>query len=347
MRNYLDLPLHHGQAPYWLFDRMKKLGYLISGYVIRGEGTEGFLRRISHPLWFQGLGVILGFDWHSSGLTTVLTGALKEAFNQDKTLGIKVAGGKGKTAPKTPEQILSSGGTLKLVRTSKLVAKVDNCLIQDGFSLYHHTFFFDEKGNWGVVQQGISSSGWARRYHWCSLKVRNLLLEPHAGVISSTRRKKALNLVHRKSKGTQKAILCLVKKPQAVFKIAKNPPASLPRHHGLTIHQITKDRLKKVLLTSYERQPSSFRDFLLIRGVGPKTVRALALISDLIFNTNPSYEDVKTYSFAVGGKDGYPYPVDRKVYDRVIAVLQQDIQRTKMGFRQKDSLLKRIKAIYG
>ncbi|MCD6422107.1 DUF763 domain-containing protein [bacterium] len=346
MREYLDLPLHHGQAPRWLFERMQKLGYLISGYIIREEGTEGFLRRISHPLWFQGLGVVLGFDWHSSGLTTVLTGALKEALNRDKSLGIKVAGGKGRTSLKTPEQILNLGGNLRLVRTSKLVAKVDNSLIQDGFSLYHHTFFFDRRGHWTVVQQGMSSSGWARRYHWC-FKVKNLLLEPHSGVISAKQRKKVLNLVHRQSQSTQKAIHYLACKPQVALKVAQSPPSALPREHALTIHQLSQDCLKKVLLTSYERQPSSFKDFLLLRGVGPKTIRALALISDLIFNTNPSYEDVKTYSFAVGGKDGYPYPVDRQVYDKVIAILQRDIERAKMSPYLRDSLLRRIKAFYG
>jgi len=347
MRQFLDLPLHYGQAPAWLFERMQNLGYLISGYIIREHGTKGFLERLGHPLWFQGLGTILGFDWHSSGLTTTLTAALKQGFLKDKSLGIKIAGGKGKTSLETPNQILELGGNNKLVKISKLVAKVDNTLVQDGFNLYHHCLFFDTKNNWAVVQQGLKQNGWARRYHWVSFGLNNFTLEPHSGVVSSIRRPKVLNLVHKKSLLTQKGILYLACKPQIVLKLKQRIPLSLPKEHSLMLSHLSQPFVKKVFLTAYEKRPKRFSDLVLIKGLGPKTMRALALISDLIFNTHPCFEDVKTYSFALGGKDGYPYPVDREVYDKVIKVLSQDIQRVKIKSKDKDFLLKRIEQFYG
>lgn len=346
MRIHLDLPLHYGRTPRWLFQRMRKLAYLISGYIIREEGTQGFLRRLSHPFWFQGLGTILGFDWHSSGLTTTLTAALKEAFLKDKSLGVNVAGGKGKTSLKTPRQILILGGNKKLVRISKITAKVDNALVQDGFSLYHHTFFFDNKKNWVVIQQGMSQNKWARRYHWSSEKAKSLVIEPHSGVISSIQRQKVLNLTARNSLATQKAILYLTRSPQTIVKLKQKISFTFPKEHVLNIYHLSQPAIQRVLLTAYEKQPTKFSDLLLAKGLGPKTIRALALISDLVFNTNPSFEDVKTYSFALGGKDGYPYPVDRKVYDRVIKILRADILKTKLSGEEKNSLLKKIELLY-
>ncbi len=319
-----DLPLHGGKAPPWLFGRMVKLGRAIAEVIIEEYGTEEFLSRLSHPYWFQSLSMVLGFDWHSSGTTTVTMGALKEALGPD--LGIVVAGGKGKVSRKTPEEIVKLGdelglGTRKLedlVKTSRLSAKVDNACVQDGYQLYHHTIIFDEKGNWTVIQQGMNSR-WARRYHW--FNADDFLNDPQL-VAGQKREKDVMNLASSESSEARDVVLDLAKDGTRL---------EMPRKANW-----------KALKAVYEIQPRNFEELLLVRGIGPSTLRALALISDVVFGKPPSYKDPIRYAFAVGGKDGVPFPVDKRAMDEATLTLKEAIEMAKLGKKERMNALRRL-----
>ncbi len=344
------LPLHHGKAPRWLFSRMAALAGEIAGAVVCEFGPEGLLRRLSDPYWFQALGCIVGFDWHSSGLTTTLTGALKEGVRgRQGELGIFVAGGKGAASRKTPEQITVQGhrrgiDPAPLVYASRMSAKVDNAAVQDGYQLYHHVFFFTGRGSWAVVQQGMNTMDrTARRYHWYSGGLKDFVLEPHSAVCSDRRGGRVLNMTSRHSTDSRRLSARLARmQPDKVVKELK-----APLRHDVTMADINPRRLRSVLVKTYESQPRSFEGLLGIKGVGPKTVRALSLLAELIYGKAPSYDDPARYSFAHGGKDGTPYPVDRETYDKTIDVLRGVIKSARVGRTDKLNAIRRLNRYFG
>lgn len=349
------LPLHYGSAPRWLFEKMTKLAREISIILISEHGTEEYLKRLSHPNWFQALGCVLGFDWHSSGLTTTTCGALKEGLRPiEKDLGFFVCGGKGKTSRKTPHEIENIGQRFSfnpqpLVYASKIAAKVDNNALQDGYQLYHHSFFFTKNGNWAVVQQGMTpTSNWARRYHWLSDNVENFVNEPHKAIISQGTRIKnqesIINLVANESENNRQVTAKVShQNPEKTIKtIKKLQETTLPERHTVLVSDINPKNLKKIFLSTYEQQPKDFEKLLGMKGVGPKTIRALSLISELVYGAPASTRDPARFSFAHGGKDGTPYPVDRKTYDHSVKYLSQAIKRAKIGHYERLEALKRL-----
>jgi hypothetical protein len=351
-----NLPLHYGAAPRWLFERMVKLAREITIVIVSDYGPDEMLHRLSHPYWFQAFGCVLGFDWHSSGVTTTLCGALKEGIKGlEKDLGFFVAGGKGGTSRKTPSELENWGGLIglnakPLVYASRMSAKVDNNAIQDGYQLYHHNFFFTAKGNWAVVQQGMNETNrYARRYHWLGESVVDFVNEPHSA-IASEMRGTALNLVAGESAPARSTITEIANetKPEVLLAdLKKLTTLTLPEHHPLTTADIHPDSLSKILLSVYDRQPEDFERLLGMPGVGAKTLRALSLISELVYGAAPSYRDPARYSFAHGGKDGYPYPVDRETYDKSIEFLAKAVNRTRLGAGEKNEALKRLRGFGG
>jgi len=346
-----NLPLHYGKAPRWLFDRMVKLAREITIAIVADFGAEEMLRRLSDPYWFQALGCILGFDWHSSGVTTTLCGALKEGIKGlEPDLGLFIAGGKGRTSRQTPSEIEVWGDKISLdptplVYASRMSAKVDSAAVQDGYQLYHHTFLFTPSGSWTVIQQGMNEvNRYARRYHWLGEAVSSFVNEPHSAILSEVRGQ-ALNLVASESNPARTSITDIAtqqKPPGILADLKRLKTLNLPPHHPIGIHDLHPDSLSKILLSTYERQPSDFEQLLGLRGVGPKTIRALSLISELVYGVAPSYRDPARYSFAHGGKDGIPYPVDRKTYDQSIELLKKAIHKTKLGIREKNETLNRL-----
>lgn len=358
-----DLPLHYGRAPRWLFKRMVKLANCIVTIIIDEFGVKEFLTRISDPFWFQGLGCVLGYDWHSSGLTTVLTGALKEAINPEEH-GIAVCGGKGRASRKTPREIvefgellgLSTGKIESLTYTSRIAAKVDNSAIQSGHPLYHHVTFISEDGEWAIVQQGMNvQDRTARRYHWLSEKCSSYIVEPHSAIVGDSRRNVVLDMTSRESEGCRKAIVDLAKEePRRIYRMLKSIRPKYQSSLDRWIGDSPKDKeaieyLKlpsrvnwRVLRRTYEAQIKSFEEFLSIEGVGPATVRGLAIVSDLMFGERPSWRDPIKYTFAFGGKDGVPFPVNRRAMDESVAFLREVIECSKMGSKERLSMLKRL-----
>ncbi len=347
-----NLPLHYGKAPRWLFERMVKLAREITIVIVADFGPEEMLRRLSHPYWFQAFGCVLGFDWHSSGVTTTLCGALKEGVKGlEKDMGFFVAGGKGGTSRKTPAELESWGETIglnpaPLVYASRMSAKVDNNAVQDGYQLYHHNFFFTTRGNWAVVQQGMNETNhYARRYHWLGETVADFVNEPHSAILSETKGT-TLNLVAGESSPARATIteIATETKPENLMTdLKKLATLTLPAHHPLTVADIHPDSLSKILLSVYERQPEDFEQLLGMQGVGAKTLRALSLISELVYGVAPSYRDPARYSFAHGGKDGYPYPVDRETYDNSIEFLGKVVNKTRLGIGEKNEAMVRLR----
>lgn len=364
-----NFPLDWGTCPKWLFERMTKLSRAIIQAIVSEFGPGEVLKRLSDPVWFQSFGSVLAFDWNSSGLTTTTTGALKQGIkNLEKDLGIFVCGGKGKASRKTPEQIINWADKLSLsqekadnlVYSSKISAKVDNTTIQDGFQLYHHTFIFNESGDWAVVQQGMNERfGQARRYHWFSDNINDFIEEPHTG-ISSDLKVKPLNLTAKESKKNKEISTKLVKdgykvlvrdleliketqtNQPSLFRTLEMPDDSvLPQLVGDL--DFTKSKyLGKILYQVHEQAPENFEKLLMTQGVGPMTIRALSLVSELIYGARASYEDPARYSFAFGGKDGIPFPVNRPVYDKTLDVIEKGIKKSQLGFREKEKALRRF-----
>jgi len=362
-----NLPLHYGSAPSWLFEKMVHLSHEILSVIVSESTIDDFLFKISNPYWFQAFGCVLGFDWHSSGLTTTVCGALKEAIKgQEKDFGLYICGGKGKTSRKTPEEILNFGEKLGqdlnyLVYASKMAAKVDNTAVQDGYQLYHHTFFFTKNGKWSVVQQGMSldrfdklttgtlgiKSGWARRYHWLSDNVFDFVSEPHTG-IACDHKGITLNMVAKDSDECRNVSAILAcEKPKKLIKYAKGlEKIKLPKEHQIFAKNLNSKYLAKIFLTTYENQPKNYEQLLGIGGVGPKTIRALALISDLVYGTPPSWKDPARFSFAHGGKDGIPYPVDKKTYEKSIEFLKIAVSKAKIGDKEKIRAFRQLVMFY-
>ena len=347
------LPLHTGRAPRWLFNRMVELSGAIIEIMVMERGPHEVLRCLSNPFWFQALGCVLGFDWHSSGLTTTTCGAIKEAMKiKGKELNLLVAGGKGRTSRKTPEEIIHHCDSLgiekgdHLVKISRLVAKVDSAGIQDGYQLYHHVLFFTPEGSWAVIQQGMHElHRYARRYHWLSETVHSFVESPHEAIVSPYRHSSILNLVAPESRRSRGGIVTLSKLPpeKLTGTIKKFDTLALPRQHPLRGENFHAQRLEKTLQKTYANPPPDFEHLLLTQGVGPKTLRALALLSELMFGDQPSFEEPEIFSFAHGGKDGHPYPVDLPTYHHSIEILNRCIQQAKIGRSDK---IKSLKALY-
>ena len=330
---------------------MVKLAREITIVIVSDFGAEEMLRRLSDPHWFQAFGCVLGFDWHSSGVTTTLCGALKEGVKGiERDLGFFVAGGKGATSRKTPSELQKWGHLVSidaapLVYASRMSAKVDSAGIQDGYELYHHNFLFTLTGSWSVVQQGMNEKNhYARRYHWLSQSVASFVNEPHSAIASEARGQ-ALNLVAAESDSARTLIPQIVdnEKPEKLLAdLKKIKTLTLPAHHYLGTEDLHPDSISKILLSTYERQPEDFETLLGLQGVGAKTIRALSLISELVYGVPPSYRDPARYSFAHGGKDGIPYPVDRKTYDQSIEILAKAINRAKLGMSEKKEAFIRL-----
>lgn len=362
-----ELPLHGGRCPPWLFSRMKRLGGAISEIIVREYGKQELLRRLGDPFFFQALSCVLGFDWHSSGTTTTTMGALKEAINPEK-LGIAVCGGKGKVSKRTPNEIqkladvfsISSKKVDELKYASRMAAKVDNACLQDSYQLYHHTFVLSEDGDWVVVQQGMHER-LARRYHWLSEDLSSFVEEPHSGIIGERQEEVVLDMTARKSEETRKTSLDLVREdPRRLAGfvreaeqrslddyLARSPQALtliMPTQH--TISELT-ERTMAALRKAYELQPESYEGLVAIRGIGPKAVRALALVSDLIYGKPPSWKDPARFSFAHGGKDGVPYPVDKRTYQRTIEILESATQAAKVEQKEKLNAVRRLHEFLG
>lgn len=358
-RGIATFTLDYGHCPPWLFERMVRLGRIIATSIIGYFGSDEFLKKLSDPVWFQAFGALLAFDWNASGLTTTTMAALKEALRGiEQELGIFIAGGKGKTSRKTPEQILSWAEKINLnfeqaekySYLSRLTAKVDSALIQDGFQIYHHNFIFTKKGSWAVIQQGMNPSlQKARRYHWYSQSVKDLTIEPHNAIQSEIILPKVFNLTAKKSLPNREGMIKIVKyKKDLFYEIRRLQTKS----HQLTLldlsdkdfhsHPILKEALENII----QNQPDNFEKLLMTKKVGPKTIRALSLISELVFDAPPSYDDPVRYTFAFGGKDGIPYPVDKKTYDETIEVIEKAIKKSNLGHFEKEKLLRRNQALF-
>jgi len=364
---FANLPLHGGAAPKWLFKRMVKLSEGIIDIIIDEYGVIGFLKRISDPFWFQCLSCVLGFDWHSSGCTTVTCGALNEAIKPEEH-GFAIAGGKGKASRKTLEQIEKIGGVYNLSTSkiknlqysSRMTAKVDNTAIQDGHSLYHHVLFFTEDGTWGVIQQGMNTiTNYARRYHWFSKDFDYFICDPHKGIIGEKSNEKVLDMSSSSSISTQNTSVDLVcdnpfhlrsdfarlKKPiyQSTLDSFSNKDIFKKNIFCLDMpRSINWNKMREI----YEFQPKDYEELLSLKGVGPNTVRALALISDLIYGDRPSWKDPVKYSFTVGGKDGVPFPVDRKAMDESTDIIKSAINQSKIGNKEKIYAIKRLNKFF-
>lgn len=347
------LPLHGGKAPRWLFDRMKKLAPEIAEAIVLAHGRNAFLARLSDPYWFQAFGCVLGFDWHSSGVTTTVCGALKEGLApRARELGIYVAGGKGKTSRRTPFELMEFGLQLgmdghRLAYNSRMAAKVDSAAVQDGFGIYHHSFFLTTDGEWAVVQQGMRPhDSSARRYHWLGSHVSDFVNEPHAAVASDARGQGVLNLVATESSGARAASAEFARlEPRLVDRELAQVIMALPSRHHVDIQRdINPAHLRKVLLATYEQAPVDFERLLAVRGVGPKAVRALALVAEVVYGTPASTRDPARFSFAHGGKDGHPYPVNRDVYDGTVEWLRDAVGKAKIGQGDKLHALRRLAA---
>ena len=380
-RQLAQLPLHTGAAPAYLFGRMWKLAGAITMAVVDEYGPAEMLRRLSDPWWFQAFGCVLGFDWHSSGVTTVTCGAMKEAYKRfGNDLGIHVAGGKGGTSRKTPDEIVTVADRLaitdgdRLVHASKMSAKVDSAAVQDGYQLYHHAFFFTGQGQWCVVQQGMNDANrFARRYHWLGETVASFDCEPHQAIddLGAARKPKSgqqllLNMVASEADANRKGSVDLVgwnpdKLMYEMRKLTGGPTLFAPAHHEVLPEDVNVDRLERIVRSAHDENPADFTTLLGAKGVGPATVRALSLMAELIYDAPASHRDPTVsaterlppvlkgrnwadYSYAHGGKDGTPHPVDRPTYDTSIAVLTDAVRKARLGDTEKTDALKRLTA---
>ena len=373
-RRLAEMPLHPGKAPRWLFERMWRLAGAVTMAVVDAYGPAEMLRRLSDPWWFQAFGCVLGFDWHSSGLTTVTCGAMKQAYQRfGRDLGIHVAGGKGGTSRKTPQEIADAGGkmglagTPKLIFASKMSAKVDSAAVQDGFGLYHHCFFFSPHGAWCVVQQGMNeATRYARRYHWLGETVDDFVCEPHSAIADlAVRRPRqvpgqlTLNMVAQEAQANRQGSVDLAGwNPDRLLgeieRFTQGPTLFGPAPHPVPPTHLNLDRLRGIVRSLHESGPADYAALLGHAGVGPATVRSLSLLAELIYDAPASHRDPgldpirrgdrawADYTYAHGGKDGHPFPVDRDTYDRNIAILTDAVRKARVGQTQKVEALRRL-----
>jgi hypothetical protein len=344
------MPLHYGHVPVWLAERMAKLGLAVVENIVLDYGKDEVLARVSDPFWFQSLGAVMGMDWHSSGITTSVMGALKRSVNpHSKELGIYICGGKGKYSKQTPDELLRIGNATgldgdHLVKCSKLSAKVDNTAIQDGFQLYTHNFILSSSGKWAVVQQGMSdASSTARRYHWHSETLSNFVDDPHTFIYGQNTGT-ILNMADKQAESARQGVMQIAAEhPEAMLKEINK--LVMPPHHDVRAKDIDLKRLGAVLWLAHENQPKDFEGLLQLQGLGPRTLQSLALVSEVIHGTPSRFKDPARFSFAHGGKDGHPFPVPVKVYDETIGVLQTAIYKAKLGQTEKNDAIKRLSKI--
>ena len=356
-----DLPLHGGRVPHWLGERMASLGAIITQAIVLHYGRDEFLQRLSHPFWFQSFGAVMGMDWHSSGITTSVIGALKRGLAPlQGELGIHVCGGRGKHSRRTPEELTLLGDRIgldapSLVRASKLVAKVDSAAVQDGFELYLHGFFVTNEGKWTVVQQGMSDARrQARRYHWHSANLASFVDEPHSAIDGPVQGE-IVNLTDRRaaaSRGAQLDLLGAIG-PDGIareYAALQSSDASeptlphlvMPAHHDVRASDVFVRRLHGTLAAAAEQGPKDFPELLLSPGVGARTVRSLAMVAEVVHGAPYRFRDPARFSLAHGGKDRHPYPVPIKVYDETIRVLKSAVQQAKLGREERMGALKRL-----
>jgi hypothetical protein len=345
-----DLPLHNGYVPDWLAQRMARLGLAVTEALLVEFGKAEVLRRLSDPFWFQSLGAVMGMDWHSSGITTSVMGALKRAVNpHSRELGLYFCGGKGIASRQTPSEIVkvceSTGlDAAELVRCSKLSAKVDNTVVQDGFQLYLHCFVLCDTGQWTVIQQGMSpGNSTARRYHWHSAGLSSFVDEPHTA-ICGVNQGDILNLADRQADPARAGVLALTReKPELMMRDIQQ--LVLPAHHDVRAEDVDLKRLGAILWLAHDRRPADFEELVLLEGVGPRTLQSLALVSEVLYGAPARFRDPARFSFAHGGKDGHPFPVPEKVYDETIGVLQTAVQKAKLGQGDKLQAIRQLSGL--
>lgn len=342
-----DLPLHGGRVPEWLATRMTTLGTAISESVIHHYGTSALLSRLSDPFWFQAMGSVMGMDWHSSGITTSVLGALKRGLNpRSHELGVYICGGRGKHSRNTPAELRSIADKTgldgdALVRTSRLAAKVDNNAIVDGFQIYLHGFILTKTGEWAIVQQGMNeASRLARRYHWHSATVTDFTCEPHTGIVGKNEGV-IQNLVDEHAKPAQDALLEIANdRPQRT--LTEIMKMRMPIHHDVRAKDVDLTRLGAVLAVSHDQKLRDFASLLLLENVGPRTLQTLAMVAEVIHGTPTRFTDPARFSFALGGKDRHPFPVPLKTYDETIDVLRRSLDAAKVGDAEKIDGMKRL-----
>jgi hypothetical protein len=347
-----DLPLHGGRVPQWLAERMTKLGTAITETIVQTQGRPAFLSRLSDPFWFQAFGAVMGMDWHSSGITTSVMGALKRGLApRAHELGIYVCGGRGRFSRNTPNELRQIAERRgfdgeALVRTSRLTARIDNNAIADGFQIYLHSFVVTADGEWAVVQQGLNDrSGMARRYHWHSSAVKDFVTEPHTGIVGM-HQGKIMNLVDTNAAPAQRAMLDIAREhPEKTLAEAQLVASSrdveakrhlrMPFHHEVRSINVDLKRLGAVLAVAYERDLHDFAELLLLEKLGPRTLQSLALIAEVVHGAPSRFDDPARFSFAHGGKDGHPFKVPLKTYDASLDVLRSSLERASIGEREK------------
>ena len=346
-----NLPLHGGKCPAWLFKHMKALSAAIIEVILEDFGTEEVLRRLSDPYWFQALGCVVGFDWHSSGVTTTLCGALKEGLAEiGPQAGLFLAGGKGRVARRTPMEIADladryplSGPAEDLIYASRMAAKVDSSAVQDGYQIYHHFFVFTQEGSWAVIQQGMREDlRQARRYHWLGSSVNDFVVEPQAAICCNNTHE-TLNLVSSqndevRSISAQLACLSPDRLLSELATIQSCSHLSLPRQHSIP----RTNYLNRSLQAAYEQQPQDFETLLGVSGVGPATLRALCLVAEIAYGVQPSYSDPVRYSFAHGGKDGFPFPVQEDDIRNSYVTLRRALRKARLGNREQLDALHKL-----
>jgi len=359
-----DLPLHNGYVPKWLADRMARLGAVITHAIVHHYGRDEFLRRLSNPFWFQSFGAVMGMDWHSSGITTSVLGALKRGLGPlQGELGLHVCGGRGKHSRRTPDELVAIGERIgfdgaKLAAVSRLVAKVDTAAVQDGFDLYLHGFIVADDGSWVVVQQGMNGERrQARRYHWLSEGLKSFVDAPHTA-IEGPAQGTIVNLTDRRaqtSRAKQLDLLATLGPGGIIRELASIKPADpvpppqatlpflvMPAHHDVRAADVHLRRLHGTLAAAAERGVADFSDLLLSPGVGARTVRALALVAEVVHGAPCRFSDPARFSLAHGGKDRHPFPVPIKVYDETIRVLKSAVTKAKLGQDEQLSALERL-----
>ena len=335
-----DLPLHGGRVPSWLAERMTKLGTAITETIIHDYGTSAFLSRLSDPFWFQALGAVMGMDWHSSGITTSVMGALKRGIaSRSDELGLYVCGGRGRFSRNTPNELRIIADKRgfdgdKLVRTSRLTARVDNNAIADGFQIYLHSFVLSADGEWAVVQQGLNDkNGMARRYHWHSESVQDFVKEPHSAIVGENQGT-IMNLVDADAKPAQRAMLELAhEKPDVALEAARY--LRLPSHHEVRKQNVDLGRLGAVLAVAYDRGLHNFAELLLLEKLGPRTLQSLALVAEVVHGVPTRFSDPARFAFAHGGKDRHPFPVPLKTYDESLNFLRTSLDAARVGDKDK------------
>ncbi len=362
-----DLPLHGGRVPKWLGDRMTRLGAVITEAIVFEYGRDELLRRLAHPFWFQSFGAVMGMDWHSSGITTSVIGALKRGLTPlSGDLGIHVCGGRGSHSRQTPHELVAIGDRTgldgaALARTSRLVAKVDSAAVQDGFELYLHGFIVTDDGHWVVVQQGMNGDRrQARRYHWLSEGLRSFVDEPHAA-IDGVEQGVIVNLTDRRAETSRQRQLDLLGElgPDGIARhlarleqVGAEGPSNqaepmlphlvMPARHDVRPEDIVTRRLHGNLAAAVECGPQDFSELLLVPGVGARTVRALAQVAEVVHGAPYRFSDPARFSVAHGGKDRHPFPVPLKVYDRTINVLKTAVRKAKLGQGEELAAIRRL-----